>query len=279
MPVDFATRTSLRIGIAGVWGRMGQTLLGEILRSEGAFLFAAGSESTSHPRLGDPLLDPQTREPLGSSAFGDAGALFEISDVVLDFTAAEAAPQHAAAAAASRTALIVGTSGLRPKDKEALKKASSKAPVLIAANMSPGVNLLIEATRMVAAKLGPEFDIEIQEIHHRHKHDAPSGTALALGRAAAEGRGGSLEELALLDSSDRSGERPRGKIGFAVARAGDVAGEHTVLFAGPGERIELTHRTGDRRIFARGALRAATWLYAQPPGLYTMRQMLGLGDV
>ncbi len=278
MPVDFATRTSLRIGIAGVWGRMGQTLLGEILRSEGAFLFAAGSESTSHPRFGDPLLDPQTREPLGSSAFGDAEALFEVSDVVLDFTTPEAAPQHAAAAAAGRTALIVGTSGLRPKDQKALEKASSTAPVLIATNMSPGVNLLIEATKMLAAKLGPEFDIEIQEIHHRHKRDAPSGTALALGRAAAEGRGGSLEDLGLLDFSNRSGERSRGKIGFAVSRGGDVAGEHTVLFAGPCERIELTHRAGDRRIFARGALRAATWLYAQPPGLYDMRQMLGLGE-
>ncbi len=131
---------------------------------------------------------------------------------------------------------------------------------------------------MVAANLGPEFDIEIQEIHHRHKRDAPSGTALALGRAAAEGRGGSLEDLGLLDSSDRSGERPRGKIGFAVSRGGDVTGEHTVLFAGPCERIELTHRASDRRIFARGALRAATWLHAQPPGLYGMRQMLGLGD-
>lgn len=278
MTSESATSKSLGIGIAGVWGRMGQTLLGEILRSEGAFFFAAGSESTSHPQFDDPLLDPRTREPLGLSAFGDAEALFEVSDVVLDFTTPAAALQHAAAAAASRTALLVGTSGLRQKDQKALEKASHKAPVLIAANMSPGVNLLIEATRMLAAKLGPEFDIEIQEIHHRHKRDAPSGTALAFGRAAAEGRGGSLEDLGLLDSSDRRGERPHGKIGFVVARGGDVAGEHTVLFAGPGERIELTHRAGDRRIFARGALRAATWLYAQPPGLYGMREMLGLGD-
>ena len=278
MPAKIATPTFLRIGIAGVWGRMGQTLLTEILRSEGAFLFAAGSESMSHPRFSDPLFDPQTRDPLGSSALGGADALFRVSDVVLDFTAPQAAPHHAAAAADNGTALIVGTSGLRQEDHKALKKASKKAPVLIAANMSLGINLLIEATRMMATRLDEDFDIEIHETHHRHKRDAPSGTALALGRAAAAGRGGELEALGLLASADRSGERPRGKIGFAVSRAGDVAGEHTVLFAGPYERIELIHRAGDRRIFARGALGAAKWLYAQPPGLYSMREMLGLKD-
>jgi 4-hydroxy-tetrahydrodipicolinate reductase len=278
MPANIATPTSLRIGIAGVWGRMGQTLLGEILHSEGAFLFVAGSEAPGHERFGDPLLDPLNREPLGLSALGEAAALFEVSDVVLDFTTPQAAPQHAAAAAANRTALIVGTTGLRSSDHKALEKAARRAPVLIADNMSLGVNLLVEATRLMAAQLDEDFDIEIQETHHRDKRDAPSGTALALGRAAAAGRGGDLGELGLLGAGDRGGQRRRGKIGFAVTRGGDVAGEHTVLFAGPGERIELTHRAGDRRIFARGALRAATWLYPQPPGLYGMPQMLGLGD-
>ena len=278
MASDSTIPKYLRIGIAGIWGRMGQTLLGEILRSEDDFLFAAGSEATTHSRFGDPLLDPRTRAPLGSSAFGEPDALFEVSDVVLDFTAPAAAHQHAAAAAASGTALIVGTSGLGDSERKALAKAGAAVPVLAAANMSLGVNLLIEATRMIAGGLGEEFDIEISEIHHRDKRDAPSGTALALGTAAAKGRGRSLAELGLLESLDRSGQRPHGKIGFVVSRAGDVAGEHTVTFAGPWERVELTHRAGDRRIFARGALAAAKWLHGQPPGLYGMRQMLGLGD-
>jgi 4-hydroxy-tetrahydrodipicolinate reductase len=171
---------------------------------------------------------------------------------------------------------VVGTTGLKPEHEAALDEAAAKVAVVQAANMSVGVNLMLGLARQVAAILDDGFDIEIVEMHHRHKVDAPSGTALALGKAAAAGRGVALDDVAVRARDGMIGPRPKGQIGFATLRGGDVVGEHTVVFAGEGERIELTHKASSRAIFARGAVRAALWTQGRPPGRYSMRDVLGL---
>ncbi len=171
---------------------------------------------------------------------------------------------------------MIGTTGLEPRHESAIADAAGKVAIVRAANMSLGVNLLLGLVREVAARLGDEYDIEVLEMHHRHKVDAPSGTALALGRAAAEGRGIDLAAHSQRVRDGITGPRKKGDIGFAALRGGDVAGEHVVIFAGEGERIELTHRAGSRQIFARGAVRAARWCVGRKPGLYGMADVLGL---
>ncbi|MBO6783158.1 MAG: 4-hydroxy-tetrahydrodipicolinate reductase, partial [Alphaproteobacteria bacterium] len=185
---------------------------------------------------------------------------------------------HAALAGEHGCALVAGTTGLEESHRAALQSASEQVPVVWASNMSSGVNLLFALTRQVARALDPDFDIEIVEMHHRHKIDAPSGTALSLGEAAAAGRGVDFDAEKLLSREGITGERGRGRIGFATLRGGDVVGEHTVVFAGAGERIELTHRATDRGIFARGAVRAALWTRGRAPGFYAMADVLGMGD-
>ena len=183
---------------------------------------------------------------------------------------------HAALSGETGVALIVGTTGVEAQHMEALGRAAAKAAVVQAANMSVGVNLLLGLTEQVASALGDDYDIEIAEMHHRYKVDAPSGTALALGAAAAKGRGVNLEDVSDRGRDGEAGPRIAGDIGFSVLRGGDVAGDHTVIFAGPGERVELTHKAGSREIFARGAIRAALWTEGRAPGLYSMRDVLGL---
>jgi 4-hydroxy-tetrahydrodipicolinate reductase len=204
--------------------------------------------------------------------------VFEVADVVLDFTSPAATAHHAELAAETGTALVAGTTGLEPDHEATIVEAASKAAIVRAANMSVGINLLLALTRRVAATLSSDFDIEVLEIHHRHKVDAPSGTALALGRAAAAGRGVNHDDVADRGRDGITGERRRGDIGYAVLRGGNVAGEHSVIFAADNERIELAHKATDRAIFARGALTAAIWLEGKPPGLYSMADVLGLGD-
>jgi 4-hydroxy-tetrahydrodipicolinate reductase len=184
--------------------------------------------------------------------------------------------KHARIAAEKGVAYIAGTTGMAECDEDVLREAAERIPVVYAANYSVGVTLLADLVRRTAARLGPEFDIEIVEMHHRHKVDAPSGTALALGRAAAKGRGVMLDEVAVRGRDGVSGAREKGTIGFAALRGGDVPGDHTVIFAGDGERLELSHRASGRDIFARGALRAALWAIGKEPGLYNMRDVLGL---
>jgi 4-hydroxy-tetrahydrodipicolinate reductase len=196
--------------------------------------------------------------------------------VVIDFTSPQATVRHARLAASHGVALVVGTTGLGPADFEVLKSAAQSVAVVQAANMSVGVNLLLGLTRQVASILADAYDIEIVEMHHRHKVDAPSGTALALGRAAADGRGVDLDAVSQRVRDGIIGARRQGDIGFAALRGGDVVGEHTVIFAGDGERIELSHKATSRAVFALGAIRAALWTVGQPPGLYSMRQVLGL---
>ena len=265
----------MRIGIAGCAGRMGRMLIQTVIETPGTSL-VGGIERAGHPALGSDLGALSGVPPLGVLAGDDAAALFSNCDVVIDFTSPSAVVEHAGLAHRHATALVVGTTGLGPAHREALADAASRAPVVVAANMSVGVNLLLGLTRKVAAILGPDYDIEIVEMHHRHKVDAPSGTALALGEAASSGRGVTLDEAGVRVRDGQTGARPQGAIGFATLRGGDVIGDHTVIFAGDGERLELTHRASSRAVFAKGAVRAALWCEGRQPGLYSMRDVLGL---
>ena len=270
----------MKIGIVGCAGRMGRMLVAEVLSTDGAEL-VGGTEQPGSEFIGRDVAALAGMEAgaaaIGISVGDDAGALFQVSNVVIDFTQPDATAEHAGLAGENATALIVGTTGLEAEHRDALGRASGNAVVVQAANMSVGVNLLLGLTEQMAGALGDDYDIEILEMHHRHKVDAPSGTALALGEAAAAGRGVDLGKVSQRMRDGHTGPRNPGDIGFATLRGGDVAGDHTVIFAGDGERIELTHKAGSRSVFARGAVRAALWTAKQKPGLYSMRDVLGLG--
>ncbi|MGZ9082840.1 MAG: 4-hydroxy-tetrahydrodipicolinate reductase [Rhodoplanes sp.] len=265
----------MRIGVAGCAGRMGRMLMQTVLETAGASL-VGGIERQGHVSVGGDLGALAGLAPTGIRVGDDASLLFAAADVVIDFSNPAAVFANASNAGEHGTALVVGTTGLGAEHREALTEAAQRAPVVVAANMSVGVNVLLGLTRRAAAILGPDYDIEIVEMHHRHKVDAPSGSALALGQAAADGRGISLDEAAIRVRDGYTGARLKGTIGFATLRGGDVVGEHTVIFAGDGERLEFTHRTSSRAIFAKGAVRAALWCAGRPPGLYSMRDVLGL---
>ncbi|MDB5414212.1 MAG: 4-hydroxy-tetrahydrodipicolinate reductase [Rubritepida sp.] len=244
---------SLRIGVTGIAGRMGQ-LLAEEIAAAGAVL-AGGTKRGDDPR-----------------------GLFEVSDVVIDFTHAQTAPVHAALAAELGKGLVLGSSGLSAAEEKAVAEAAMRAPIVYAANFATGVNLVIAmAEKLAAARPAEQYDAEIVEMHHRQKVDAPSGTAVAMGRAVAKGRGTTLEEAGRESGRDgHTGARGTGTIGFAALRGGQVVGEHTLLFAAGSEHIAITHRSFDRRAYATGAVRAALWLKGRAPGLYSMRDVLGL---
>jgi len=265
----------MRIGIVGGAGRMGQMLIREVLGSKGATL-AGATERPGNPALGRDLGTLVGLEPAGVVLTDDAAALFAAADAVIDFTAPAATLAHADLAVAHGTALIVGTTGLSADDHARLAQATVKTPLVVSANFSLGVTLLAGLVRKVAATLGPDWDIEIVEMHHKHKVDAPSGTALALGRAAADGRGVDLAAVKDAVRDGHTGARKPGDIGFATLRGGDVVGDHTVMFATEAERLELSHKAGSRAIFARGAVRAALWVAGKPAGLYSMDDVLGL---
>ncbi|MCW5699899.1 MAG: 4-hydroxy-tetrahydrodipicolinate reductase [Rhodospirillales bacterium] len=265
----------MRIGIVGCAGRMGRMLVQTVMDADGVTL-SGGTEMPGHPLLGEDVSVQAGGAPSGTQMGSDPDALFAASDVVIDFTVQALARLHADLAARHGVSLVIGTTGLQPSDNEGIAAAAKVVPVVQAANMSVGVNLLLGLTRQVAAILGDDYDIEIVEMHHRHKVDAPSGTALALGHAAASGRGTALDSVSQRVRDGQIGSRRRGDIGFATLRGGDVVGEHTVIFAGEGERIEISHRATSRTVFARGALRAALWTKGRQPGLYSMRQVLGL---
>lgn len=265
----------MRIGVVGCAGRMGQMLVREIIATPGAIL-AGGSERAGGAMVGRDVAEIAGLEPAGVRAVDDPAELFAHADAVIDFTSPEATERHAALAAQSETALVVGTTGLSPAQQGVILKAATHTPIIQAPNMSVGVNLLLALVEQVAHTLQDDYDIEIVEMHHRHKVDAPSGTALGLGRAAALGRGQPLESLWRKTRDGLTGPRPKGEIGFATLRGGDVVGDHTVVFAADGERIELTHKASNRGVFAKGAVRAALWAGDKPPGLYSMRDVLGL---
>ncbi|MDX1541716.1 MAG: 4-hydroxy-tetrahydrodipicolinate reductase [Geminicoccaceae bacterium] len=266
----------MRIGVLGCGGRMGRAVIETVLEEPGLEL-AGGIEAAGSPVLGQDLARLVGREPIGRLAGDDPTDLFGSSDVVIEFSTAEATARHAELAAAAGVAHVIGTTAFSDDHDRRVRAAAERVPILRAANMSLGVNLLLGLAEQVARALPAEaFDAEIVEIHHRHKIDAPSGTALALGDAVARGRAVDLGRVAERGRDGLTGARTTGAIGFAALRGGDAVGDHTVIFAGAGERIELTHRASDRRIYARGAVRAARWVAGRPAGLYGMNDVLGL---
>ncbi len=267
----------MKIGVVGCAGRMGRMLAREVQETEGCVL-AGGTEAPGSAALGADIGVLAGLDPAGVAVGDDPRALFEACEAVLEFTTPEATVRHAALAAECGAIHVVGTTGLDDAQRAALAEAAGRTAIVWAPNMSLGVNLLLGVARMVARALDPDYDIEIVEMHHRHKVDAPSGTALALGRAAAEGRGVDLDAVAVRGRDGITGPRARGTIGFAALRGGDVIGDHTVIFAADGERIEIGHRASSRRIYARGAVRAALWARGRAPGLYGMDDVLGLKD-
>jgi 4-hydroxy-tetrahydrodipicolinate reductase len=266
----------MRIGVLGCAGRMGRAVMAELLACPECVL-AGGAEMPGHAAIGQDLGVLAGREPIGRAATDDAAELLRAADVVIEFSSPAATALHAGLAATAGTGHVIGTTGLGAAEEQAVREAARRTAILRAANMSLGINLLLGLAEQVGRALPPDaFDAEIVEIHHRHKVDAPSGTALALGEAVARGRGVTLGAVAERGRDGLTGARAAGAIGFAALRGGDTVGDHTVVFAGAGERLELTHRASDRQIYALGALRAARWLHGRPPGLYGMAEVLGL---
>ena len=265
----------MKIAVLGAAGRMGQALTSVLAATPGCTI-AGGIEAKGSPFVGRDLGEVAGLEPLGVAITDDPLPVFAHADGVLDFTTPASTIEFAALSAQARIVHVIGTTGLSAGDEAKIEAAARHATIVKAGNMSQGVNLLAALTARVAAALGPEFDIEILEMHHRHKRDAPSGTSLMLGRAAAEARQVSLEERGVRSRDGETGPRREGDIGFAALRGGDVVGEHRVIFAGPGERIELAHIATDRGIYARGAVKAALWARGKGPGLFSMKDVLGL---
>jgi len=263
------------IVITGISGRMGQMLTKTVLASDKARLVGA-IERAGHDWVGQDLGVAMGGAATGVIVTDDALEAFSKAQAVLDFTAPAATVAFAGLAAQARAVHVIGTTGLSDDDLAAIKAAARHAVIVRAGNMSLGVNLLVKLTRIVAAALDEDFDIEVIEAHHNQKVDAPSGTALMLGEAAADGRGVDLNDVSDRGRDGITGARKRGDIGFSAIRGGDIIGEHDVLFAGAGERITLRHVASDRSLFAKGALKAALWGQAQKPGEYDMMDVLGL---
>ena len=268
-----ADTDDIKIGVTGAAGKMGSVLIREVCDTPG-FRLVAASEIAGHAMLGCDAGELAGLAALAVPVDADPDTLFAASDAVLDFTLPGATAGHGQSAARHATALIIGTTGLDAAQQQALEKAGKKAAIIQAPNMSLCVNLLMRLAEQAAALLDDAFDVEIVEMHHRHKVDAPSGTALGLGRAVAKGRGVTLDAVAERGRDGVTGPRKRGAIGFAALRGGDVVGDHSVIFAADGERLELTHKAASRQTYARGALRAAAWAQGRPPGCYTMADVL-----
>ncbi|MGC2854774.1 4-hydroxy-tetrahydrodipicolinate reductase [Novispirillum sp. DQ9] len=266
----------MKIAVVGCAGRMGRMLVHEVATTPGCAL-AGGTDRADSPFLGQDPAVLAGLEPSGLAVTADARAVFEAADAVIDFTTPAASVAHARLAAEVGTALIIGTTGMDKEHAAAIAAAAGSTPIVMAPNFSVGVNLLFALTELVASKLGIDYDIEIVEMHHRHKVDAPSGTALGIGRAAARGRGVALDDAAVMSREGITGPRPAGTIGFATLRGGDVVGDHSVIFAADGERLELTHKASSRGVFSKGAVRAALWTEGRAPGLYDMADVLGFG--
>ncbi len=269
-----------RVTVLGASGRMGQALI-RLIAASGEHELVGALCEPSDPSRGRDAGQVAGVDPLGIVVTEDLAAALgrgsTACEVAIDFTVPAATERHAQACAAGGHALVVGTTGLGASGLSALQAAAQRVPVLYARNMSLGVTVLTELVRQAAALLGPEFDVEITETHHRHKKDSPSGTALQLGEAIAAARGRKLGDVAVYSRPRlATTERPDGAIGFVSVRGGTIVGDHTVLLAGTEELLELTHRATDRALFARGALRAAGWLVSQPAGLHSLREVLGL---
>jgi len=263
----------MKVIIVGAGGRMGQTLVRQVTSTEGMEV-TGGTEAPGSAFLGKDIHANAGLEPSGVKISEQLLDLIVDADAVIDFTVPKASIAHAELTAQARIVHVIGTTGFTAQDEEKLDAAARHATIVRAGNFSLGVNLLTALTRQVAKILDDEFDVEIVEMHHRHKVDAPSGTALMLGEAAAEGRGVKLTDVADRGRDGLPGARKRGDIGFAALRGGSVVGEHSVIFAAEKERITLSHSAEDRAIFARGAVHAAKWGVGKGPGQFSMQDVL-----
>jgi 4-hydroxy-tetrahydrodipicolinate reductase len=266
--------SAVRVAIAGAGGRMGRALLEAATSTPGVTLAGAldvpGSEWAGRD-AGDLVSAAR-----GIAIETDPARALANADVLIDFTRPEGTLAHVGACRAAKRSIVIGTTGFAPAALDEIRAAARDIPIMMAPNMSVGVNVAAKLVEMASRVLGPDYDAEVFEIHHRMKVDAPSGTALMLGEVAAKARGASLSDTGVFTRHGITGERKPGSIGFSVARGGDIVGDHTVFFAGAGERIEITHRSSSRATYAQGALRAARFLAGKAPGLYGMDDVLGL---
>jgi 4-hydroxy-tetrahydrodipicolinate reductase len=269
---------SIGIAVMGASGRMGRMLIDTIAETDRAHLIAV-TEREGHDWIGRDLGGALGRGRMGVPVYADPLDAIVKAQAVIDFTTPAATLAHAQLTAQARCVHVIGTTGFSDDELAALDTAARHATIVRAGNMSLGVNLLTRLVQQIASALDAEFDIEVVEKHHRHKVDAPSGTALMLGEAAAQGRGVSLADVAERGRDGITGPRGEAAIGFSAIRGGDIVGEHDVIFAGPGERVVVSHIATDRGIFARGAVKAALWGQGKPPGHYTMASVLGLSPV
>lgn len=267
--------SDMKLAIMGAAGRMGRELIRAVHETEGCVV-AGGTETPGSQAVGHDLGELAGLGALGAAVTDEPLELFARIDGILDFTAPAASIAFAELAAQARIVHVIGTTGFSDDDERKIEAAARHATIVKAGNMSLGVNLLTALTKKAARALDEDFDIEVLEMHHRDKVDAPSGTALMLGEAAAEGRNIDLQTRSVRSRDGHTGARKRGDIGFATLRGGSVVGEHTVIFAADGERLELTHKAADRGIFSRGGVKAALWGRGKPPGLYSMTDVLGL---
>lgn len=267
----------LKVGIVGCGGRMGRMLVKQVTNTKGCVI-SGGTEPSGSPLLGKDLGDLAGIESLNVVATDDTEAMFNSVDAVIDFTSPAVSVNNAKLAAKTGKILVIGTTGISNEEQAEISACGEGGVIVQGANMSLGVNLLAQLTKKVASILDDEFDVEVLEMHHHHKVDSPSGTALLLGKAAAAGRGVDHDAVADRGRDGICGARKKGDIGYAVLRGGNVVGDHTVYFAAENEIIEISHKAGDRAIFARGAVRAALWANGKPNGNYDMMDVLGLGD-
>lgn len=264
-----------RIAVMGAAGRMGKTLIEAVQLADSASLTAAIDRADSS-LVGADVGELIAQGKMGVSLSGDLNAVLDQFDVLIDFTHPSVTLKNLEACRQAGKAMVIGTTGFTPQEKELLAAAGKQIPIVFAANFSVGVNLCLKLLDTAARVLGDDVDIEIIEAHHRHKVDAPSGTALRMGEVVASALGRDLQKVAVYGREGQTGARERETIGFATVRAGDVVGDHTVLFAAEGERVEITHKASSRMTFAKGAVRAALWLQGREAGLYDMQDVLGL---
>jgi len=264
-----------RIAVMGAAGRMGKTLIEAVQLVDGARLSVAIDRADSS-LVGADVGELVAQGKIGVNLAGDLNAVLDQFDVLIDFTHPSVTLKNLETCRQAGKAMVIGTTGFSPAEKQLLADAGKQIPIVFAANFSVGVNLCLKLLDTAARVLGDDVDIEIIEAHHRHKVDAPSGTALRMGEVVANALGRDLQKVAVYGREGQTGARERETIGFATVRAGDVVGDHTVLFAADGERVEITHKASSRMTFAKGAVRAALWLQSRQPGLYDMQDVLGL---
>ncbi|WP_114663459.1 4-hydroxy-tetrahydrodipicolinate reductase [Polynucleobacter necessarius] len=264
----------MKIAISGATGRMGKMLIEAVLNTAGAELVGALERATC-PQLGEDA-EAFLGKKTGVLISSDIGSVLANAEFLIDFTRPEGTMAHLAVAEQTGTKMIIGTTGLSPEQIANLKKASAKLAIVFAPNMSVGVSATFKLLEIAAKMLNQGYDIEIIEAHHRHKVDAPSGTALKMGEVIADALNKKLDDVAVYAREGHAGERKEGSIGFATIRGGDIVGDHTVLFAGDGERIEISHKSSSRQSYAQGSLRAARFLKSKSTGLYDMQDVLGL---